>query len=216
MRRRAVVLLFSALLAVAGAVAVAGARTAPSAASYTTASQSSVVASAATTADWLNVYAQGGDSAVSPDYAHQHNIPTDPLIAAGQDAGLTIGWGAYPDLNKDFGFVRVLTIKTPAQFPDPAVQQITVTVTLVADASGTQPLKNPDLRPLGLTLRRQRSTTITLGPDMRAQLDLTLHTKKNPWAPGDSFSPHVVLTVTYTGGAPAYFVYDYASLLTII
>ena len=37
-----------------------------------------------------------------PDYAHQHNIATSPLIASGQDAGLAIDWGSYPDLNKDF------------------------------------------------------------------------------------------------------------------
>jgi hypothetical protein len=137
------------------------------------------------------------------------------LIASGQDAGLAIAWGAYPDLNKDFVFVRVLTIKTPAVFPDPAVTQITVTATLAPDPGGTQPLKNPDLRPIGLTARKQRSTTITLGVDQRAQLDLTLHTKKNPWDAGDRFRPHVRLTVTYAGGPAAYFVYDFTTLLTI-
>ncbi len=127
-----------------------------------------------------------------------------------------LNWGEYPDLNKNFDFLRVLTIKTPEVFPDPAVQQITVTLTLVADSGGTQPLKNPDLRPIGGTLRKQRSTTITLAADQRAQLDVTLHTKKNPWDAGEAFSPRVVLTVTYAGGPAAYFVYDFTTELTII
>jgi hypothetical protein len=215
--RRAIILLAAALFTIVGALAFAAAlaQTA-SDASYTTGSQSTVVASGATTSDWLNVCSQGGDSGVPSGYAHQHNVTADPLIASGQDAGLVLNWGAYPDANRDFEFVRVLTIKTPTQFPNPAVQQITVTVTLAADPGGTQPLKNPDLRPLGLTARKQRSTTITLGADARAQLDLTVHTKKNPWDAGDTFHPHVLLTVTYTGGAAAYFVYDYTSLLTIV
>ena len=148
--------------------------------------QTSTAVRLTTVGDWLNVYAEGGDSGVPGGYAHQRNIPTDPLIASGQDAALVLNWGEYPDLNKNFDFLRVLTIKTPEVFPDPTVQQITVTLTLVADSGGTQPLKNPDLRPIGGTLRKQRSTTITLAADQRAQLDVTLHTKKNPWDAGDS------------------------------
>jgi hypothetical protein len=217
MSRRAGILLAVALLGIAGAAVFAGARTAtPSDASYTTSSQSTVLASGATTGDWLSVYAEGGDPGVSLVYAHQHNVPTDPLVAGGQDAGLVIGWGSYPDLNKDFDFVRVLTVKTPAVFPNTAVQQVTVTLTLAPDAGGTQPLKQPDLRPIGLTARKQRSTTITLGANQRAQLDITVHTKKNPWDPGNLFRPHVVLTLTYAGGPAAYYVYDFETLLTII
>ena len=48
--------------------------------------------------------------------AERHGV--QPLIATGQDKGLVVDLGDYPDLNKTFDFTRVLTIKTPSAFPD--------------------------------------------------------------------------------------------------
>lgn len=217
MRRRVAILIGAVVLSGAVVFACVGVQWASSSdATFTTTSQSDVTASAATTSDWLNVYSEGGDPGVSADYAHQHNVSSDPLAASGTDSALAIDWGSYPDVNDDYVFVRAFSIRAALAFPDPAVTQVTVTATLVADASGTQPLKNPDLRPLGLAPRKARSTSLTLGPGQRGQLDITVHTRKNPWNPGDTFRPHIVLTATYAGGPASYYVYDITTLLTVI
>jgi hypothetical protein len=207
-KRRILVLAALVALAVAATAALAASR-----ASYTTGSQSIVTASAESVSDWLSVNSQGGDPGVPSGYAHQHNVASQPLIASGQDANLAIAWGSYDDLNVWFTFSRVLTMKTPLAFPDPAVTQVTVTATLIADPGGTQPLRNAYLH-----LVNQGGTTnrVTLGPNQRAQLDIQLRTKKNPWDAGDTFRPRVVLTLTYVGGPAAYYVYDFTTLLTII
>jgi hypothetical protein len=211
--RRLVMLLAVLLLAgsAAAALAAAGART--SRASYTTGSQTDVMASAATVAAWLSVNSQGGDSGVPSGYARQHNDVSQPFIASGQGASLAIRWGGYDDLNVWFTFSRVLTIRTPTAFPDPTVNQVTVTVSLLPDAGGTQMLRNPYLH---LVNQAGTTSSVTLGRDQRAQLDIQLRTKKNPWDAGNTFSPHVVLTLTYAGGPAAYYVYDFETLLTVI
>lgn len=214
MRRRAIILLAAAALVVAAASAVAASR-APrfSAASYTTTSQSDVTASTASVSGWLNAYSQDSDPGGLQGYARQQDLAGQPLIADGQDAGLTLDWGSYPDLSKTLDFTRVLTIQTPAVFPDASVTQVTVTVTLIADPGGTQPLRKPSLHLVGQT---GASTSVTLSPGAKAQLDVQLRTKKNPWDDGDVFLPRVVLTLTYAGGPAAYYVYDFTTLLTII
>ena len=210
--RRMIALLLCLLApgAVAVLAGVPGTRT--SSASYTTTSETDVTASAATAGDWLRVFSQATDPDGLTGYARQQNLATQPLIASGQDFGLAIDWGSYPDLNKTFAFSRVLTIKTPAAFPIASVTQVTVTVTLVADPSGTQPLRNPYLRLVG---QGGTSSSVTLRVNQKAQLDISLRTKKNPWDAGDVFQPRVVLTLTYAGGPASYYVYDYTTLLTI-
>lgn len=214
MSRRSVILLVAVVLVVAAASAVAASRTTQyAAASYTTTSQSDVTASATSVTGWLNVYSEGSDPGGLNGYARQQDLASQPLIAGGRDAGLTLEWGSYPDLSKTFAFERVLTIQTPTVFPDPSVAQVTVSVTLAPDPGGTQPLRKPSLHLVG---QAGTSTSVTLGVNAKAQLDVQLRTKKNPWDDGDEFRPHVVLTLTYAGGPAAYYVYDFATLLTII
>lgn len=209
-RRIALLLCLLALGATALIAGAAGTRA--SSASYTTTSETDVTASAATAGGWLHVYSQSTDPDGLGGYARQQNLATQPLIASGQDFELAIDWGSYPDLNKTFAFSRVLTIETPATFPIASVTQVTVTVTLVADPGGTQPLRNPYLRLLG---QGGNTSSVTLRADQKAQLDVSLRTKKNPWDAGDVFQPRVVLTLTYAGGPASYYVYDYTTLLTI-
>ena len=52
--------------------------------------------------------------------------------------------------------------------------------------------------------------------NQKAQLDISLRTKKNPWDAGDIFRPHVILTFDDSGGPAAYYVYDFTTLLYII
>jgi len=210
-----VVTLFAAVLLVAAVAATGGAARSvnSSNAAYTSSSQTTVTATAASVTGWLNAYAQGTDPDGLTGYARQQNLATQPLIANGLDAGLAVNWGSYPDLNKTFAFSRVLTIKTPAVFPDPAVTQVTVTVTLAPDVNGTQPLRNAYLH---LTPGSGFTNTVTMGVNQKAQLDISLRTKKNPWDAGDIFRPHVILTLTYAGGPAAYYVYDFTTLLYII
>ena len=209
MKRRIVVLATLAVLAVAATAALAASR-----ASYTTGSQSIITASAESISDWLSVYSQGTDPDTLGGYAHQQNLALQPLIATGQNTGLVLNWGSYPDLNKTFTFSRVLTFKTPATaFPDPAVTQVNVTVTLLPDASGTQPLRNAYV---DLASGTGFTNSVTMGLNQKAQLDISLRTKKNPWDAGDTFRPHIVLTLTYAGGPATYYVYDFTTLLYII
>ena len=60
-----------------------------------------------------------------------------------------------------------------------------MTATLVADAGGTQPLRNQYLHLVG-----QAGTTnsVTLRANQKAQLDIQLRTKKNPWDAGDNYA----------------------------
>ena len=214
MSRRSIIVLGIVVLVVAAASAVAASRsTGYSGASYTTTSRCDVTASAASVTGWLNVYSEGSDPGGLQGYARQQNLAGQPLIAGGQDAGLTIDWGSYPDLSKTFDFARVLTIQTPEVFPDKAVSRVTVSVTLAPDPGGTQPLRKPSLHLVGQT---GTATSVTLGVNAKAQLDVQLRTKKNPWDDGNEFRPRVVLTLTYAGGPAAYYVYDLATLLTII
>jgi len=55
-----------------------------------------------------------------------------------------------------------------------------------------------------------------LSPNQKAQLDVQLRTKKNPWDAGDAFRPHIVLTLTYAGGPASYYVYDFTTLLYVV
>ena len=127
-----------------------------------------------------------------------------------------IDWGGYPDLNEWFTFVARPDHQDARRCsPTPRLPQVTVTVTLIAgpgwDAAAAA---IRDLHPRQPGWQRRPGSP--WAPNQRAQLDIQLRTKKNPWDAGDIFKPHVVLTLTYAGGPAAYFVYDFTTLLTII
>jgi hypothetical protein len=210
--RRRTILLAAALVVLAAFAAVA-AHTRSSSATFTTGSQSTVTASVDSVTNWVHLYSETSDPDGLTGYARQANAPGGALIASGSDKSLVLDLGSYPDLNKTFAFSRVLTLKTPPSFPLAGVNQVTVSVSLVADPGGTQPLRNPALH---LTTQGGTGTSVTLGANAKAQLDISLRTKKNPWDAGDQFRPHIVLSMTYPGGPAGAYAYDLTALLTII
>ena len=116
-----------------------------------------------------------GSRTASRGYAHQQNAWRRSRSSPRARTRALVDLGSYPDLNKTFDFTRVLTLETPARVSrSPAVTQVTVTVTLIADPGGTQPLKQSvpashdagrphELRHAGRR-RRRRNWTSRCGP----------------------------------------------------
>ncbi len=209
MKRRMSVLAALAILAIVATATVAFSR-----ASFTSTSQSTLAASADTVGSWISVYSAQTDPLGPSGYSRQRNVLSNPFIATGEDAGLVIDWGGYPDnAHTREAYSRVLTIRTPATFPDASVSQVRVTVTVLPDASGRQPL---DKAHLHLTPGAGHTSYVDMAPSTRAQLDVEMWIKKQWWGQGYVAHPHVLLTVTFAGQTVAYYVYDFASSLKII
>ena len=215
MSRRA---LFAALLGLAALSAVVSATVAglgASGASFTTTSTTAVTASADRSSSWVHVHSRATD----PDagdragYANQYGVtPTTPC-ATGQDEAITIAMGTFSTwLPVTQSFARVITLKTPPAFTDPAITQVRVDVSTVADASsGRQPLQNVLLASIGSTTG---TSYVTLGVNQKVQLNLQVVTG---WLWGWNYStyrPHIRLAISFTGST-GYFVYDFPVLVTL-
>ena len=193
-------MLFVALAA--AAVGIHGVQT--SSATFTTMSQTVVQGRADLTSDWLRLWSQGTDPVGLTGYATRRlSVPLVPA-AEGSGEGLAVDLGGYPDYKQDFVLTRVFTLETPAAFPDPAIDQVTVTATLIADESGRQPLRKVTLTPLSGN-GNQATATLTAG--QRYQLNLTVRSKRNLEV-GATYFPHVVISVTFAGAPGNYYVYD--------
>jgi hypothetical protein len=207
MSRRSVVLLAAALLALAAACLLAGTRaTGYSSASYTTSSQSDLKASADTASNWVHLYSQGSDPNGATIYARKRliNGGVGTVAATGQDGTLAVDLGGFPDKNKTFPFVTVFSLVAPANFPDPAVTQVTVSATLVADVAD-QPLTLPGFTPFGPTGGGPAS--VTLGRGQKYQFNVTVKTRKK-FTLGRTYYPHVLINLTVPGVPAGYFRYD--------
>lgn len=201
------------LLAVV-AVALATAAVGFSLASFTSTSETRIGASASRLSDWVHLYSEGTDPDNATIYAHKRTIDggVGAVAATGQDAALQVDLGGFPDKNKTYPFVTVFSVVTPAQFPDPAVTQVTVSATLVADVTD-QPLTLPGFTAFGPT--GGGPTSVTLGPGQKYQFNVTAKTRKK-FTQGHTYWPHVLVDVTW-GGVPAgYFRYDIPVSLTDI
>lgn len=198
------------LLAVATVLAVA---TRQSAAVFTTTSQSRLEATADRVSGWLHAYSEATDPDGLGAYALRRvQTPPGPPAAEGMDEGLTVDLGGFPDANATFTFDRVLTIATPAAFPDPSVAQVTVTVGRLPDpATGDQPLRSARLSAVGAT---GGNVTVTLGPGQKRQLNVQVRVRAR-FELGRTYYPHVLLTLTWPGGPAGYYVYDYPVAVTI-
>jgi hypothetical protein len=209
------VLLAAAALA-AGLTALA-VRTPASGASFSTASNTAVTASADSESSWVHVYSRATDpdAADRPGYATQYDVTPAPPCATGQDDTIAITMGRFPWLsNATYQFYRVITLKAPPAFVDPSISAITVTTSLVADEdSGRQHLANARLAPVGGT---GGSTSVTLAPGQKVQLNLQVTTTWW-WAIfwGTTYRPHLRLTVSFPGAPAGYYVYDYEVLVTL-
>lgn len=209
MSRRLLILL--AVVAVALATAAVGF----SLASFTSTSETRIGASASRLTDWVHLYSEGTDPDHATIYAHKRTIDggVGTVAATGQDAALQVDLGGFPDKNKwTFPFVTVFSVVTPAQFPDPAVTQITVSATLVDDVTD-QPLTLPGFRAFGPT--GDGPTSVTLGPGQKYQFNVTVQTRKK-FQQGHTYWPQVLVDVAWTGVPAGYFRYDIPVSLTDI
>ena len=200
MNRRLLILL--ALAAVALSTMVVGF----SLASFSSTSETRIGASASRLTDWVRLYSEESDPNGSMIYAHKRtfNGGSGTVMATGQDATLAVDMGGFPDKNKTFPFVTVFSVVTPAAFPDPAVTQVTVSATLVADLAD-QPLTSPGFTAFGPTGGGPAS--VILGPGQKYQFNVTVKTRKK-FTLGRVYLPHVLVDVTWTGVPAGYFRYD--------
>jgi hypothetical protein len=180
---------------------VASAVIAVSLASFTTTSKTQIVASTGVTSDWLRLYSQGTDPTGSTIYARTRLLDgaLGNYAATGSDGALAVDLGGYPDSNKSYPVTTVFAVVTPAQFPDPSVGQISVSVSLVNDASGEQPLTLPGLAPFGSATAG--ATSVTMAAGQRQQLNVTVRARKR-FNLGKTYTPYVLVDVNFPG-APA-------------
>ena len=212
-RRLLFVLLCLLALAAAGLASVAVSR-----ASFTTGSTSGVTASAASAADWVHLYSQGTDpdAADRAGYADQYGVTPATPCATGQDKGIAIDMGLLPRtlFGGTYTFTRVITLKAPAAFPQAGITSVTVTVNTTADAAtGRQPLKNVGLAAIGGT---GAATPVSLSPGQKLQLNLQVQIGAFwYWIYGNTYTPHITIAVTYSGGPPSYYIWDIPVLVRI-
>jgi hypothetical protein len=195
------------------AVAVTLATTA-SQASFTTASTTQVVASVADSpVYWARIYTQSSPTGTDPDglngYWLRNPRPPDVMAAAGTDLSTTVDLGTF-GRNFNATATRVLTITTPAVFPDPGVAQVNVTVTALADPSGQQPISNFGFDVVG---SGGYSRSFTMGPGQKRQLNLALRMRGNN---SGTYRPSVQIALTRAGlpsvsyEIPVTLVYDFS------
>jgi hypothetical protein len=194
----------AAVLLVVVALAGFAAHTRSSGATFTTSSQSDVTASVDTVSNWLHIYSESTDPAHATGYAHARAINggVGPLAATLQDKAITVDLGDFPDKKTTGRFDRTFSIQTPTAFPDPAVTQITVTLSLLPDAaSGEAVLTGQDLSPFGTTAGPVQS--VTLGVNRRYQFNVDVLMRKR-FVLGRTYYPSVVLSLTINGVANAF------------
>lgn len=113
-----------------------------------------------------------------------------------------------------YTFNRAFTLATPAAFPDTAVTQVTVTATYVADAAtGKQPIY--DVR-FSATTTTGGSNPLAIARGLRRRANIRMKASGTGWVVGQTYRPHIVLKVTYTGFTTAYYVYDIPVAVTIV
>lgn len=207
MSRRRTILMAAALVALAAVAAVA-AHTRASSATFTTSSQSTVTASVDGVGNWLNVYSQSTDPQSATGYARRRGINgvPGPPAATGQDQGIVVDLGDFPDRNASFAFPRLFSIRTPDVFPDATVGQIGVTVTVLPDpTTGDNMLQGASLAPFGQT--NGGAQTVTLGPATKYQFNVNVKARKK-FVLGQTYFPRVRLSLTISGVANA-FTYEF-------
>jgi hypothetical protein len=196
-----------ALLALLAVATVAPAAFAFSHAVYTTTSQTDVTATTDDVGSWLSLYSQSTDPQGLTGYAvARQQTGVAPPCATGQNAGLSLAMGTMRTNNTSYTFNQVFTFVTPTKYPDGSITQATVTASLVADAAtGLQPILDVRFAAVGAT-GGNASLTVSAGQKRQANVRLRLNSASTPL--GTVLRPHVLITVTYTGSATAYYVYN--------
>jgi hypothetical protein len=191
-------LIVLAVLAVASTVSLLSMSTAM----FTATSDSTVTTTADGAQNWLHLYSQSTD----PDGLTGYFVAvgtTDPA-ATGMDAGLAIDLGTLPrPPGKPVTCLRVFTVKTPATFPVPGVNSITITVTWQPDpVTGTPTLQGYGFAPIGGTAM---TNPVSLSAAQKQQFNLSI--KMAGVKKGEIVHPSLLVTVTYTGMTTAYYQY---------
>lgn len=202
------------LLLALTALAVAGAVTASSGASFSTSSEVGIAATTDSITDWLSLYSSGSDPIVADraGYARQLNSAGLPFIATGADAYLFLDWGDYPDTNTIYTFNRTFTLRTADVFPIAGVNQVTISAVYWVPEGELQPLQSVRIAAMGSL---GGNGTVTLGPGQKRQVNVRVKAKRK-WEQGDQWHAHIVLALTYPGGPTNYYSYDIATVIDVL
>jgi hypothetical protein len=161
--------------------------------------------------DWLHVYAEYTDPGGLTGYAIRRLSSPPTPAASGQDDGIVVDLGGFPDANKTFDFPRTITIMTPTAFPETSVTQVRVAATLAPDpTTGDQPLRQVRIGAIGNT---GGAATVTMTAGQQLQVNVSVRARKQ-FVLGQTYYPSVVLTLSYTGSPADYFVYEIPMAVT--
>jgi hypothetical protein len=151
---------------------------------------------------WLYAYSQGSDPDGLTGYAVRRNSTPAVPAATGIHESIAVHLGGYTAARTTVN--RVITIKTPAAFPDTTVTSVTVTASLVADpTTGRQPISSIGFAASGSA---GRTNPVTLNRGVKDQLNLRVTT--TGLTLNTLYVPTVKITVTFTGFTTAYYVYS--------
>jgi opacity protein-like surface antigen len=191
------VVVLAALTAAASAVAVQRS----SGAVFSRTSDSSVQSTADHIHSWLHAYSQSTDPDGLGAYAVRRNSSPSVPTATGTDESIGVHLGGYTGTTT---VNRVITIKTPTTFPDTAVTGVTVTASLVADATtGKQPINAIGFAAIGST---GRTNPVTLARGVKDQMNLRI--RVTGLTLNTLYRPTVKITVTFIGFTTSYYVYS--------
>ena len=191
------VVALAALATVASAVAVQR----PSGAVFSHTSDSSVQATADHVHSWLHAYSQSTDPDGLTGYAVRRNSSPSVPAVTGVDESIKVHLSGYSSTTS---VNRVISMKTPATFPDTSVTSVTVTAARVADpTTGRRPIYSVGFAVVGST---SRINSVTMARGVKQQMDLRVNVSRLTL--NTLYVPSVTITVAFTGFRTAYYVYS--------
>jgi len=175
-----------------------------SSANFASSSANTASVTTNSTANYLRMLSDEADDSLLLGYATKRN--SNPVVAAamGADDGLAVALGGYKNTNNT-SIPRVFTVQARNTLPA-GVSQITVSITLLPDVSGKQPLTGYSFTNL---LGLLPSSTVTLGPGDKRWVNLSASMKGSAF-PGNNllYTPTVRVTVRYPGYTGSFLSYD--------
>ena len=194
-----------AVLGLLAAVCAAVLALPASSANFASSSANTASVTTNSTANYLRMLSdEADDSLTLLGYATKRN--SNPVVAAamGADDGLAVALGGYKNTNNT-SIPRVFTVQARNTLPA-GVSQITVSITLLPDVSGKQPLTGYSFTNL---LGLLPTSTVTLGPGDKRWVNLSASMKGSAF-PGNNllYTPTVRVTVRYPGYTGSFLSYD--------
>jgi hypothetical protein len=187
----AVVVVLAALTVVRSSGAIFNARTTSKVAATTDKIQS-----------WVHLYSQSTDPDGQTGYFSRRGSSPAVPAATGMDDTIAVYLGGFTGTTT---CNRVISLKTLATFPDTSITQVTLAASTVADtATGKQPINSIGFSAWGGT---SRTTPVTIGKSVQDQL--TLQISVSGLTSGTLYTPHVRITMTFTGFTTTYYQYDF-------